>query len=155
MDRVDRRRPRQRSWCQPLLPPPVTDVFADARAVDAERQHAVRADGRLDLRVLDERWRAAELAGLSHPCEIEDHHRPARLALHAPPRYLPPALVLGQRPQGCDEIELDDLPGVTVDAIRRFGAAERTAQLLRCRVPLRLRAAGRAGVLLESGNGLC
>jgi len=69
--------------------------------------------------------------------------------LHAAPVGIPAALLFRQLAQRLDEIELDDLSLLAIDRVRRLGSAERTHQLLLCRIPLRLRTAGGTVVFFE------
>ncbi len=122
---------RQPSGASHLLATSARMSVAHAVAVDLERQHALRADRRLDLLVGDERRRAAELAVLPHARGLEHHHRVAALALHAAALGLPAALVVGQLAQRRDEVELPPtLPVVAIEPVRRLGAAERAHELL-------------------------
>ena len=118
----------------------------------SKRQDALRTDGRSDLLVVHERGRAAELAVLSDARRIEHHHGAARLALDAATLRLPAAFLLGQLAQRLHQIELDDLPLLAIDLVRRLGSAERAHELLRGRIPLRLRTAGGALVLSSSAG---
>ena len=124
----------------------LADLLADGRFRDLERQQALRPDGRLDLVVGDQRRRSAEVAALRDALRIEHRDRLAALALHAAALGLPAAVGVGDLAERANEIELLDRAGLR-DLVRRFGAAERADQLLLARVPLGLRAAGRAGVL--------
>ena len=112
----------------------------------------VRPDRRLDLVVVHERRRAAELAILADALGVEHHHRLAALALHAASRGLPSALVIGQFAQRRHQIELNHLAGLSIELVRRFRSAEGADQLLLGGVPLGLRAAGRARMLVECGD---
>ena len=149
LDGVDECRPPQPSRRQPLAPPPLADALAHGAGINAERQHAGGADGRLDLLIGHERRRAAELAVLPHARRIEHHHRLAALALHAVAFRLPAARLVGQFAQRPREVLFGDFPRGPIDLIRRLGATERAHELLLRRVPLGLRAAGRALVLVD------
>ena len=152
LDRVDEGRDRQLPRREPPAPPPAPDVVANPAGIDSKRQHALRADRRSDLLVVHQRGRSAELTVLAHARGIEHHDGATGLALDAASLGLPPALFFGQLAQRLDQIELDDLPVLAIDLIRRLGPAERADQLLRGRIPLRLRTARGALVLLEGCN---
>jgi hypothetical protein len=152
LDRVDEGRDRQLPWRKPPAPPPSTDVVANAAGIDSKWQHTLRADRRSDFLVVHQRGRSAELTVLPHASGIEDHDRATRLTLNAAARGLPPSLFFGKLAQRLHQIELDDVPVLTIDLIRRLGAAERAEQLLRGRIPLRLSTARRALVLFECEN---
>ena len=149
LDRVDEGRERELSRREPSASPPAPDVVANPAGIDSKRQHALRSDRRPDLLIPDKGGRAAELAVLPHSRRIEHHDGPTGLALDASPLGLPPAILVGQLTEGLDQIELDDLPLLAIDLIRRLRPAERADQLLRGRIPLRLRTARGALVLLE------
>ena len=151
-NRVHERRPGEFSRCEPLAAPPAPDVVTDATGVDTKRQKSGWADRRLDLLVVNERRRTAELTVLAHTGRVEDHHRAATLTFDGTTLYLPSAHLVGQLAQGCHEIQFDHLAGLAVDPIRRLRAAERTDQLLLGWAPFGLRATGRAGMFLERRN---
>ena len=121
------------------------DLFAHLPLVHLERQHALRADRRADLRVVEQRRRAAEVAVLADPRRVEDRHRLAALALDGALLIEPAAIGVGNLAQRRYEIVLDERAAV-VDRERSCGAAERADQQLPRRVPLGLRAARGAGV---------
>src|SRR4051812_43032195 len=139
---------------KPAAVPPPADVVSHPTGVDTEGKHALWTNRRADFPVVHECRGATEFAVLSNPRGIEHHDSAAGLALHAAAFGLPPALLVGQFAQGLDEIEFDDLPLIAIDVIRRLGPAERAAQLLGCRMPLRLGATRRALVLFECGDHL-
>ena len=96
---------------EPLALVPAPDLLAHRGLGDPERQQALRPDRRLDLLVVDERRRAAELAALPDALGIEDRDRLAALALDGALLGLPAAQLVGHLAQRAHEIELLDLPG--------------------------------------------
>ena len=149
---VDERAALQLAGREPLARVPPPDLLADARVRHDERQQALRPDGRLDFLIVDERRRAAEVAVLADALGVEDRDGLAALALDGALLGLPAAVLVGNLAQRLGEIELFDHAGRGVDGERRRRAAERADEQLLCRVPLRLRAARRARILVESAD---
>src|SRR3954468_19870093 len=149
LDGIDERARLQAARREPLALVPTADLLAHRRFGEAERQQALGPDRRLDLLVIDQRRRAAELAALPDAIGVEHRHRLAALALDGALLRHPAALIVGHLAQRAHEIQLLDLPGLG-DLVGGLGAAERAHEFLLTRVPLRLRAARRTGILVKS-----
>src|SRR5262249_59557522 len=154
LDRIDERSHLQRARGQPLALVPAVDLIADVVLSDLERQQALRTDRCLDFLVIDELWRAAELAALPDAVGIEHRDGLAALTLYRPLLGLPPALFVGNLAQRLDEIEFLDFARRR-DLVRRFRPAERAHEFLLARIPLGLRAAGRTRMLVERADATC
>ena len=148
LDGVDQRAGLQTSRRQPLALVPAADLLADGGLGDLERQQALRPDRRLDLLVVDELRRSAELAALPDALRIEDRDRLAAPALHRAPLGLPAAQIVRHLAQRAHQVQLQDLSG-RADVVGGLGAAERAHELLLAGIPLGLCPARRARVLLE------
>ena len=84
MHAIDQRLPFQPVGRQPFARVPAANLLADVTFGDLERQEALRAYRRLDLLIVDERRRSAEVAVLPDTRRIEHGDRLATLALHRP-----------------------------------------------------------------------
>src|SRR5207237_580118 len=84
------------------------------------------------------------------PLRIEHRHGLAAPALDGARLGLPAAQILRHLAQRAHQIQFLDRAGLA-DLIGRFGAAERTDELLLAGIPLRLRPAGGARMFLEGG----
>ena len=80
--RVHERAALQRARRKPLARIPAADVLADLALGDLEREQALGTDRCLDLLVVHQGRRPAELAVLADARRLEDAHRLAAAALH-------------------------------------------------------------------------
>src|SRR5207244_4382329 len=122
--------------------------LADRGLGDFERQQALRPNRGLDLLVVHDFRRAAELAALADALRIEDRHGFAAPALHRAPLGLPAAELVRHLAQRAHEIQLFDRAG-RIDLVGRLGAAERADELLLTWVPFGLCPARRARVFFD------
>jgi hypothetical protein len=148
VDAIDQRASLEGVRRQPLAGVPLANLLADLFLADLERQQALRPDRCLDLLVVDECGRTAELAVLADAFRIEHRNGLAALALDGPLLRHPAAVFVRQLAQRFREVELLDSARRRVDAERRRGPAERAHEKLLGRVPLGLGSARGARILL-------
>jgi hypothetical protein len=127
---IDQRTAPERIRREPFAPIPSANLFTDVAFGDLEGEQALRTDRRLDFLIIDERWRAAEIAVLRDTLGIEDGHCLAALALHGAFRRVPPSSFVGQLAKRLRQVELDDRAGCRVDAKRGRRAAKGTNEKL-------------------------
>ena len=149
-DPIDQRATLERARREPLARVPAANLLAHLRFGNLERQETLRPDWRLDLLVVDQCRRAAEVAVLPDALGIEDGDRLAALALHRAPLGEPPAGFVGQLAKGLGQIVLDQRAGGGINGKRRRRSAERADEELFRWIPHRLRATRRARMLVES-----
>ena len=145
---IDQRLVLERVRREPAAFVPLLHLVANVALRRPERQQALGPDRRLQLLVIHERRRAAELAVPADLLRGEDHDGFAALALHAAAVRVPPAAFLGELPQHRHQVEFRDRAFLLVPVVRRLGAAEGTHEQLLRGIPLGLRAAGGAGVFV-------
>ena len=152
MNRIDERPAFQLARREPLARVPAADALANLTLRDLEREQALGPDRSLDFLVVDERGRSAEAAVLADAPGLEHAHGLAAAALHGARAWPPLPQTFGHLAQRPHQVDLLDCTGRRVRLVRRLGAAERAHEALPCRVPLRLRTAGGAGMLLDRGD---
>ena len=109
MDRVRHGPSAQFTRGEPTLGVPLANAFADLSFAQLEGQETFRSKGILYLFVRHEGGGAAETAALTNFGGVEDGDGLAALAPDARFRGLPTAGIVGNSPEGSDQIVFGDL----------------------------------------------